>query len=166
MCLALGGRAAEKIMFGHLSTGAQNDLQKVTDTANKMITQYGMSEVIGNVSFPETNDGYQAEKPYSAHTARLIDAEIKKMIVQAYERTEQILTQHKDGMVAIAKLLLEKEKIDAQDMVEILGHRPFGSDAQFDAYLKTKDFQQQEEVEEKQTKEKEAKNKEQTTDKQ
>ena len=154
MCLALGGRAAEKIIFGHLSTGAQNDLQKVTEIASQMITKYGMSDKIGNVSFPDTNDGFQAEKPYSAQTARLIDHEIKRMVVEAYQRTEELLMKHKDGMVSVAKLLLEKEKIDAQDMVDVLGHRPFGNDAQFDAYLKTKDFQQKELEEEEAAKKK------------
>ncbi|KAF0984538.1 hypothetical protein FDP41_000437 [Naegleria fowleri] len=158
MCLALGGRAAEKIIFGHLSTGAQNDLQKVTEIAHSMITKYGMSETIGNVSFPDTNDGFQAEKPYSATTARAIDQEVKKMVVDAYNRTEQLLLKHKEGMIAIAKLLLDREKIDAQDMVDVLGRRPFESDAQFEAYLRTKDFQQQEEKEEQEAKKKSEEN--------
>ncbi|KAL9650768.1 hypothetical protein ABK040_001820 [Willaertia magna] len=153
MCLALGGRAAEKIIFGHLSTGAQNDLQKVTDTAKKMITQYGMSAILGNVSFPDSNDGFTSEKPYSEVTARLIDEEVRKIVVEAYRRTEELLVKHRDGLLAVAKLLLEREKIDAQDMVEVLGQRPFGAeDSQFQAYLRTKDFQQQEEKEEKEKK--------------
>jgi AFG3 family protein len=121
--LTLGGRVAEKLIFGHLSTGASDDLKKVTEMAYSMITQYGMNPVIGNLCFQQSGD-YDIEKPYSELTEEIIDNEARKLIQTALERTEALLTKHLDGVKAIASLLLQREKIDAEDMVKVLGERP------------------------------------------
>lgn len=135
MCLALGGRAAEKIIFGHLSTGAQDDLRKVTQMAYSIITDYGMDPEIGHVSFPRNDNVLSVEKPFSERTARLIDERVRTMVSVAYERVEKLLLEHKEGLLKIADILLRKEKIDAGDMVAMLGPRPFDQDKSFYAYL-------------------------------
>lgn len=135
MCLTLGGRAAERILFGHLSTGASDDLRKVTEMAYSIVTQYGMSETVGNVSFPQSDGGFTVEKPYSEKTARLIDEEVKKLVNMAYQRTEELLRSHKDQLIAVANVLLDKEKLSAEDLIGILGERPYAMDA-FQEYLK------------------------------
>lgn len=124
ICLTLGGRVAEKLIFGHLSTGAHDDLRKVTSMAYGMICQYGMNEKIGNLSFREGGDGFEVEKPFSAQTEEIIDTEARKIVNIALQRTEALLTKHLEGVKAIAQLLLEREKIDAEDMVTVLGERP------------------------------------------
>jgi len=120
ICLILGGRVAEKLIFNHLSTGAQDDLKKVTQIAYSMIMEYGMSKTVGHFSFPHS----QFEKPFSEKLSTIIDSQAKEIINVCYKRTEKLLTEKKDGLLKIAALLLSKEKIDAEDMVEVLGERP------------------------------------------
>ena len=121
ICLTLGGRAAEKLIFNHLSTGASDDLRKVTNMAYSMITEYGMDKIIGNFSYGQSEG---IEKPYSDTTAEIIDEQAKKIVDKATERVESLLEKHKEGLLKVAQLLLEKEKIDAEDMQRILGDRP------------------------------------------
>lgn len=138
MCMALGGRAAEMIMFNHLSTGAQNDLEKVTQMAYSIIAEYGMSSEIGHLSFPRNDNVINVEKPFSESTAKKIDAEVRKLVVSAYKRTEELLNAKKEQLISVAKLLLEREKVDAEDLVQILGIRAFSSHEHFNSYLSSK----------------------------
>lgn len=136
MCVALGGRAAETVFFDHLSTGAQDDLRRVTQMAYEQITVYGMSSVVGHMSFPMPRDGDLAvQKPYSQETAHVIDMEVRKMVDEAYRITEDLVRDHKHHVEAVGKLLLEREKIDAEDLVSILGERPYGMASDLLTYL-------------------------------
>ena len=125
MCMTLGGRASEQIFFGKVSTGAQNDLERITKLAYSMITIYGMNSSIGNVSFndPTGECGYQ--RPYSEKTAQLIDEEARNMIEDAYRRTIALLTEKKAEVEAVAKELLEKEIIFKADLERLIGKRPY-----------------------------------------
>jgi len=127
MCMMLGGRIAEKIFFDKVSTGAADDLQKVTRLAYSIVTLYGMNDAIGNRSYPSNNqDGsLQHSRPYSEQTAELVDEEVRAIANAAYERTRALLTEKKELMAAVAKLLLEKEVIHKADVEAILGKRPF-----------------------------------------
>lgn len=139
MVMTLGGRTAEKIMFNHLSTGAQDDLRKVTSTAYSIVTEYGMNPNIGYFSFPAESE-MSVEKPYSHQLAEVIDQEVSQIVRTAEERAIALLTQHKDSLKKIAALLIEKEKIDAEDMVRVLGERPasFFSEETLKQFLKAK----------------------------
>lgn len=127
MCAALGGRAAEEVMFGKISTGALSDLEKITKQAYACIVYYGLNEKIGNVSFYDSSgqSEYNFNKPYSESTAKTIDEEVKKMIDIAYARTKTILMTNKDKLITLAEKLLEKEVIFKEDLEEIFGKRPF-----------------------------------------
>ena len=112
MCAALGGRAAESIIFNKISTGALSDLEKVTKQAMAMVTIYGLDEKIGNVSYYDSqNQGYGFTKPYSEETAKIIDQEIKKIIDSQYERAKAILKKHEDKLHQLSNKLLETEVI-------------------------------------------------------
>tara|TARA_Y100000766_G_C18779650_1_gene542603 strand:- start:46 stop:1002 length:957 start_codon:yes stop_codon:yes gene_type:complete len=126
MCSALGGRAAESIIFNKISTGALSDLEKVTKQAMAMVTIYGLDEKIGNVSYYDSqNQGYGFTKPYSEETAKIIDQEIKKIIDTQYERAKAILKKHEDKLHQLANKLLESEVIFKEDLETIFGKRPF-----------------------------------------
>ncbi len=125
MCMTLGGRVAEDIIFGKISTGAQNDLERITQTAYAMVTLYGMNDKVGNVSFNSQNDPYGMNKPYSDETAKLIDEEVREMIKNAYDRTKQLLTEKRNELEIIAKELLSKEILFKADLERLIGHRPF-----------------------------------------
>ncbi len=129
MTMAIGGRVAEEIVFGRISTGAQNDLERITKMAYAMVVDYGMSERVGFVSFNlsgSANDGPIFDKPYSDHTARIIDEEVKRIIDEVRERARQLLTEKNDMLEAMAQALLEKEVLGPRELVQILGERPFG----------------------------------------
>ncbi len=126
MCATLGGRAAEDVFLGRISTGAMNDLERVTKQAYGMIAYLGMSDKLPNLCY-YNNDEYSFNRPYSENTAELIDEEVKKMINEQYERAKQILTEHKNGHNALAQLLIEKEVIFAEDVERIFGKRPWAS---------------------------------------
>ena len=125
MCSLIGGRVAEEIVNGQPSTGALNDLERLTKMAYAMVTYYGMSEKVGTVSFYDSTGsrGFELGKPYSEKTAELIDKEVKSLIEFIHDRTRKILEDNKDGFLAIAALLLEKEVIFADDLERILGPR-------------------------------------------
>ncbi len=127
MCSALGGRAAEEIIFGTISSGAQNDLEKITKQAYAMISIFGMSEKVGNVSFYDSTgqSDYGFTKPYSEKTAELIDAEAKKLIDSQYNRALQVLKDNAEGHKKLGDRLLEKEVIFGEDLEEIFGKRPW-----------------------------------------
>ena len=130
MCAALGGRAAEKVAFDEISTGALSDLEKVTKQAYAMVTVYGLNEEIGNVSFYDSSGSsdYNFTKPYSEKTAELIDQEVKKIIQAQYHRAKQILRDNEDKLNILAKQLLEKEVIFKEDLEKIFGKRPFDTE--------------------------------------
>jgi cell division protease FtsH len=127
MCAALGGRAAEEVIFGKISTGALSDLEKVTKQAFSSIVYYGLNDKIGNISYYDSSGqgDYAFSKPYSESTARTIDEEVKKMTDIAYAKTKQILISNKDKLTLLAQKLLEKEVIFKEDLEEIFGKRPF-----------------------------------------
>ncbi|MEN7550257.1 ATP-dependent zinc metalloprotease FtsH [Rapidithrix thailandica] len=126
ICMSLGGRAAEEIIFNKISTGALSDLERTTKMAYSMVSVYGMNEEIGHISFydPKRSD-YAFDKPYSEATATKIDQEVKKLIDAAYERTKQLLLEKRDALEAIAQELLEKEIIFQNDLERLIGKRPF-----------------------------------------
>ncbi|PID69021.1 MAG: peptidase M41 [Flavobacteriales bacterium] len=127
MCAALGGRAAEKITFGRISTGALSDLEKVTKQARAMVTIYGLNDKLGNITYYDSSgqSDYTFSKPYSEDTAKLIDEEISALIEEQYQRAIKILEKHKEELKTLAELLLEKEVIFSDDLVKIFGERPF-----------------------------------------
>ncbi len=124
MCMTLGGRAAENVFFGKISTGAQNDLDQVTKMAYGMVAVYGMNDKVGNVSFYDLQNQNQFAKPYSDDTARLIDEEVRKMIDEQYERAIQLLKDKRKEVTALAEKLLEKEVLLKSDVVKLIGLRP------------------------------------------
>ncbi|WGK63835.1 ATP-dependent zinc metalloprotease FtsH [Croceiramulus getboli] len=128
MCAALGGRAAEKVIFDKISTGALSDLEKVTKQARMMVTVYGLNDEIGNLTYYDSSgqSEYNFNKPYSEKTAELIDKEISKLIEAQYQRAIKILEENKDKLTQLAELLLEKEVIFKDNLEEIFGERPFG----------------------------------------
>jgi cell division protease FtsH len=130
MCATLGGRAAEEVIFGKISTGALSDLEKITRQAYASIVYYGLNEKIGNVSYYDSSgqSEYSFNKPYSENTAKTIDEEVKKMIDIAYARTKAILVANKDKLTLLAEKLLEKEVIFKEDLEEIFGKRPFDTE--------------------------------------
>ena len=124
ICATLGGRAAEEICLGRISTGAMNDLETVTKRSYGMIAYAGMGETLPNLCY-YNNQEYQFNRPYSEHTAELIDEEVKKLIAVEYERAKKILREHKEGHTELAQLLIDKEVIFAEDVERIFGKRPW-----------------------------------------
>lgn len=127
MCATLGGRAAEEVIFDRISTGALNDLEKVTKQARAIVTIYGLNKKIGNITYYDSSGqgDYNFTKPYSEETARIIDNEIHEIIDIQYKRAVEILNIHKDKLTTLADLLLEKEVIFGDDLIRIFGERPF-----------------------------------------
>ncbi len=141
MCMTLGGRAAEEVIFGKISTGALSDLEKITKLAYSMVTVYGMNEKIGNVSYYDSKgqSEYSFTKPYSELTAQVIDEEVKKMIDLAYSATKDLLLEHRDKLEILAKALLEREIIYQHDLVGLIGERPFEKPTVYQEFLDKKD---------------------------
>jgi len=127
MCAALGGRAAEKVMFNNISTGALSDLEKVTKQARSMVTVYGLNDKIGNLTYYDSSgeNDYGFTKPYSDITAQVIDKEISNIIETQYSRAIKLLRKHKSKLIELANFLLEKEVIFKEDLIRIYGERPF-----------------------------------------
>lgn len=125
MCSALGGRAAEQLTFGKISTGALSDLEKITKQAYAMVSIYGLNERVGNISFYDPQGNNSFVKPYSDDTAKVIDDEVSKMVEEQYQRALQLLGDNQDKLTKLAEKLLEKEVIFKEDLVEIFGKRPW-----------------------------------------
>lgn len=136
MCMTLGGRASEQIFFKKITTGAQDDLKKVTQIAYAQIVQFGMSEKVGNLSFDLAQPGEPMfEKPYSEATAQLIDSEVKTLVDMAYKRTIDLLKSKKSFVDSVAKRLLDRETLNRDDMIELLGDRPFKEKLTYEEFL-------------------------------
>ncbi len=133
MCMTMGGRVAEDIIFGKISTGAQNDLERITKLSYAMITLYGMNEKVGNISFNDQQD--QFNKPYSEKTSELIDDEVRLLIRSVYDRTKGLLQEKHEGLEKLAQKLLEKEILFQSDLEEILGKRPFDNRTTYDEFV-------------------------------
>ena len=127
MCAALGGRAAEKVIFNKISTGALSDLEKVTKQARSMVTVYGLNDKIGNLTYYDSSgqSDYNFSKPYSDSTAQIIDKEISNIVETQFKRAISLLKKHKNKLTELANYLLEKEVIFKEDLVRIFGERPF-----------------------------------------
>lgn len=135
MCMALGGRAAEEIIFGKISTGALSDLERVTKVAYSMVTVYGMNEKLGNISFYDSKpNDYNFNKPYSESTAETIDEEVRKVVSSAYQRTKDLLLNKKDQLEVVARELLDKEIIFQNDLERLIGKRPFDKQTTYQAF--------------------------------
>jgi len=126
ICMALGGRIAEQLTFGTITTGAQDDLEKITKMAYSQICLYGMNEKIGPLSYPR-KDSSDLSKPFSEETAEIMDEEVRIMLNKASERTKELLIKHKEGLEAVAQLLLEKEVVHFEEIEKVLGPRPFAT---------------------------------------
>lgn len=135
MSMTMGGRVAEDITFGRISTGAQNDLERITKLAYAMVSVYGMNDKVGNVSFRDSSSESQFHKPYSDQTAELIDEEVRVLIASIYERTRLLLLENQEGLIKIAEKLLEKEILFQSDLEEILGKRPFENRTTYDEFV-------------------------------
>ena len=114
-----------QVLIGKISTGAQNDLEKVTKMTYAQVAVYGFSEKVGLLSFPQRDDGFEMTKPYSNQTASIIDDEVREWVGMAYKKTVELITEHKEQVAQIAELLLEKEVLHHDDLVRVLGERPF-----------------------------------------
>jgi cell division protease FtsH len=127
MCATMGGRAAEKVVFDMISTGALSDLEKVTKQARAMVTIYGLNEKLGNVTYYDSSgqNEYNFSKPYSEETALVIDKEISNLIEGQYQRAIKILEENKEKLNQLADILIEKEVIFKDDLEAIFGKRPF-----------------------------------------
>ena len=130
--MTFGGRAAEDLVFGKISTGAQNDLDQVTKMAYGMVSIYGMSEKVGQVSFHGMGEG-QFQKPYSETTANLIDEEVRLMVESQYQRAKELLKEYRDELELLAQRLLEKEVLVKSDVEKLIGHRPIEPKSQTEA---------------------------------
>lgn len=135
MCMTMGGRVAEDIVFGKISTGAQNDLERITKLSYAMITVYGMNAKIGNISYVDQQNEYSFGKPYSEKTAELIDIEVRALIDFVYQRTKELLLKHREGLENLAQKLLEKEILFQSDLDDILGKRPFDNRTAYDEFV-------------------------------
>ena len=135
LCMTLGGRAAEDLIFGKISTGAQNDLERVTRMAYAMVTIYGMNNKVGHISFNDSTGEYAYSKPYSDKTAELIDDEVRLLIQKAYDRTKDLLTEKRNELEHLAQELLRKEILFQYDLENIIGKRPFEHKTNYENYM-------------------------------
>lgn len=136
MCMTLGGRVSEEIFFGRITTGAQDDLKKITQSAYAQIVHYGMNPKVGNVSFEMPQPGEMViDKPYSEKTAELIDSEVRDLINSAHKHTTDLLTKHKDNITKVAERLLKQEILSRDDMIELLGPRPFPEKSTYEEFV-------------------------------
>jgi AFG3 family protein len=135
VCMALAGRAAEEVFFGDVTTGASDDLRRVTQIVYSTIQTYGMNERVGQLAYQQNNDGMPGDKPYSDATAEAMDDEARAIVDAAYQRTVNLIREHKGKVDMVAKLLLEKETITHDDMIDLIGDRPFEGDKQYKEYI-------------------------------
>jgi cell division protease FtsH len=137
MCMALGGRAAEELVFGKISTGALSDLERITKMAYSIVTMYGMNSKLGNISYYDSKgqNEYGFSKPYSEATSQLIDEEVRNIISNAYIRTKELLTDRRHELEVIAKELLDKEVLLQEDLERLVGKRPYDTKTSYQAHM-------------------------------
>jgi AFG3 family protein len=141
VCMALAGRASEDIFFGRVTTGASDDLKRVTDLVYSTIQLYGMNDRLGQLSFPKDPNAMWEDRPYSEKTAKAMDEEARAIVDGAYERTLRLLEEKKEEVRKVAELLLAKETITHDDMIEIIGPRPFVGDPAYDDFVRQRPLQ-------------------------
>ena len=154
VCMALAGRAAEQVFFGRVTTGASNDLQKVTNIVYSTIQEYGMNNKVGQLAFPKDPNAGPGDKPYSDSTAEAMDEEARRIVDEAYERTLNLITERKEEVEKIAKFLLDKETITHDDVVDCIGPRPFKGDEAYNEYVSKRSSSEKEEEKEAEPEEK------------
>ena len=154
VCMALAGRAAEQVFFGRVTTGASNDLQKVTNIVYSTIQEYGMNNKVGQLAFPKDPNAGPGDKPYSDSTAEAMDEEARRIVDEAYERTVNLITERKEEVEKIAKFLLDKETITHDDVVDCIGPRPFKGDEAYNEYVSKRSSSEKEEDKEAEPEEK------------
>lgn len=135
MCMTMGGRVAEDITFGKISTGALSDLEHITRIAYGMVKIYGMNKNVGNISFYDPHNEYNFDKPYSDKTAEMIDIEVRNLTNEVYDRTKKLLLENQEGLEKLAQKLLEKEILYQSDLEELLGKRPFDTRTAYDEFV-------------------------------
>jgi AFG3 family protein len=135
VCMALAGRAAEEVVFGRVTTGAADDLRRVTQLVYGTIQLYGMNSRVGNLSFPRSDGGIAGDKPYSDSTAEAMDEEARATVDKAYERTVSLIREHRDDLDKIAQLLLKNETITHDDVVDLIGPRPFSNNSAYQQFV-------------------------------
>jgi len=145
VCMALAGRAAEQVFFGRVTTGASNDLQKVTNIVYSTIQEYGMNNKVGQLAFPKDPNAGPGDKPYSDATAEAMDEEARRIVDEAYEKTLNLITEKKEEVEKIAKFLLEAETITHDDVVDCIGPRPFEGDDAYKEYVSKRSKKNEEE---------------------
>jgi AFG3 family protein len=138
VCMALAGRAAEEIFFGRVTTGASDDLKRVTQLVYSMIQLYGMNSRLGQLSFPRDPNAFFEDRPYSEKTAKAMDEEARAMVGGAYQRTLDLLHNKREEVEKVAQLLLKKETITHEDVVSMVGPRPFKGDPAYEEYIQRK----------------------------
>jgi len=131
--MALGGRAAEEIVFNEITTGAGDDLRRVTQMAYGQVSVYGMNDRVGLLSYAKDNNQFQ--NPYSEATGQMIDEEVRKLVNEMYDRTKLLLHQHREGLEAVAQRLLSQEVLVPADLIELLGPRPFENATTYDQFI-------------------------------
>jgi AFG3 family protein len=136
VCMALAGRAAEEVFFGQVTTGASDDLRRVTQLVYSMIKDYGMHDSVGQLAYPSQGDNNFGDKPYSDSTAEAMDDEARSVVNDAYQRTVALIREHKHHVDMVANVLLEKETITHDDLVDLVGERPFKRDLAYDEYVR------------------------------
>merc|ERR1712161_33425 len=136
VCTTLAGRASEDVFFGRVTTGASDDLKRVTQMVYSTIQTYGMNSRVGQLAYPQNDDGMPGDKPYSDSTAEAMDDEARRIVDAAYQRTLKLVREKKKEVESVAKLLLEKETITHDDMIDMIGERPFKGDAQYNEYIR------------------------------
>ena len=136
VCMALAGRASEQVNFGKYTTGASDDLRRVTQIVYQMVQVYGMNEKVGQVAFPKENTGgFPEEKPYSNATAELMDKEVRDIVDEAYRRTIALMEEKRNQVILVAELLLEKETITNMDVTQLIGPRPHSSGKEYEEFV-------------------------------
>jgi AFG3 family protein len=150
VCMALAGRAAEEVFFGGVTTGASDDLRRVTQIVYSTIQTYGMNSRVGQLAYPtESANGMPGDKPYSDATAEAMDEEARAIVDAAYERTLALIKEKKEDVERVAKLLIDKETITHDDMIDLIGARPFAGDSQYNEYVSARHGLKPEKEEEK-----------------
>jgi AFG3 family protein len=148
VCMALAGRVAEEIFFGRVTTGASDDLRRVTQLVYSTIQVYGMNSRVGQLAFPKDPNALPGERPYSDATAEAMDEEARAIVDAAYQRTLTLLREKRDEVEKVAALLLEKETITHDDIVDLVGPRPFVPDEQYQGFVSKRPRQKSSELEE------------------